>query len=171
MNRRLLIASTLSITTFYLTGCAVQTKSDTTMPDDAFTPDGAKRYLANCRTARDAIAVYGDPVRTMKSKKRPSQKAFVWEWVGVRPSFLTDKTLRESRTPTVKRELHVWCNSDNQIVDIEVIGFFYTQVKVPGLSPLLAELRSLTSEELGSLKVPLASDEVLEEYNTYYANK
>ena len=107
----------------------------------------------------------------MKSNTRPSQKGFVWEWVGVRPSFLADKDKRSSCTPTVKRELHVWCGPGGEIVDIEVVGFFYTQVKLPALSPIFAELRALNADELQSLKVPVASGEVLEEYNAYYARQ
>jgi hypothetical protein len=165
------MTAALATAVLSLAGCAAQTRADTDMPAEAFTPEGARRYLAKCRTARDAIQVYGDPERTMKSNTRPSQKGFVWEWVGVRPSFLADKDKRSSRTPTVKRELHVWCGSGGEIVDIEVVGFFYTQVKLPALSPIFAELRALNADELQSLKVPVASGEVLEEYNAYYARQ
>ena len=159
MQRRTFMTAALATAVLSLAGCAAQTRADTDMPAEAFTPEGARRYLAKCRTAREAIQVYGDPERTMKSNTRPSQKGFVWEWVGVRPSFLADKDKRSSCTPTVKRELHVWC------------GFFYTQVKLPALSPIFAELRALNADELQSLKVPVASGEVLEEYNAYYARQ
>ena len=45
------------------------------------------------------------------------------------------------------------------------------QVKLPALSPIFAELRALNADELQSLKVPVASGEVLEEYNAYYARQ
>lgn len=171
MQRRTFMTAALATAVLSLAGCAAQTRADTDMPAEAFTPEGARRYLAKCRTAREAIQVYGDPERTMKSNTRPSQKGFVWEWVGVRPSFLADKDKRSSCTPTVKRELHVWCGSGGEIVDIEVVGFFYTQVKLPALSPIFAELRALNADELQSLKVPVVSGEVLEEYNAYYARQ
>ena len=148
MQRRTFMTAALATAVLSLAGCAAQTRADTDMPAEAFTPEGARRYLAKCRTAREAIQVYGDPERTMKSNTRPSQKGFVWEWVGVRPSFLADKDKRSSCTPTVKRELHVWCGSGGEIVDIEVVGFFYTQVKLPALSPIFAELRALNADEL-----------------------
>ena len=156
MQRRTFMTAALATAVLSLAGCAAQTRADTDMPAEAFTPEGARRYLAKCRTAREAIQVYGDPERTMKSNTRPSQKGFVWEWVGVRPSFLADKDKRSSCTP---------------IVDIEGVGFFYTQVKLPALSPIFAELRALNADELQSLKVPVASGEVLEEYNAYYARQ
>lgn len=116
MQRRTFMTAALATAVLSLAGCAAQTRADTDMPAEAFTPEGARRYLAKCRTAREAIQVYGDPERTMKSNARPSQKGFVWEWVGVRPSFLADKDKRSSCTPTVKRELHVWCGSGGEIV-------------------------------------------------------
>ena len=162
MQRRTFMTAALATAVLSLAGCAAQTRADTDMPAEAFTPEGARRYLAKCRTAREAIQVYGDPERTMKSNTC---------LLYTRPSFLADKDKRSSCTPTVKRELHVWCGSGGEIVDIEVVGFFYTQVKLPALSPIFAELRALNADELQSLKVPVASGEVLEEYNAYYARQ
>lgn len=105
MQRRIFMTAALATAGLSLAGCAAQTRADTDMPAEAFTPEGARRYLAKCRTAREAIQVYGDPERTMKSNTRPSQKGFVWEWVGVRPSFLADKDKRSSCTPTDRKSV------------------------------------------------------------------
>ena len=90
MQRRTFMTAALATAVLSLAGCAAQTRADTDMPAEAFTPEGARRYLAKCRTAREAI---------------------------------------------------------------------------------LAELRALNADELQSLKVPVASGEVLEEYNAYYARQ
>ena len=74
MQRRTFMTAALATAVLSLAGCAAQTRADTDMPAEAFTPEGARRYLAKCRTAREAIQVYGDPERTMKSNTRPSQK-------------------------------------------------------------------------------------------------
>ena len=63
MQRRTFMTAALATAGLSLAGCAAQTRADTDMPAEAFTPEGAKRYLAKCRTARDAIQVYGDLAR------------------------------------------------------------------------------------------------------------
>ena len=171
MQRRTFMTAALATAVLSLAGCAAQTRADTDMPAEAFTPEGARRYLAKCRTAREAIQVYGDPERTMKSNTRPSQKGLSGSGLAFVRVFSQTKIYGAPVRRRVKRELHVWCGSGGEIVDIEVVGFFYTQVKLPALSPIFAELRALNADELQSLKVPVASGEVLEEYNAYYAGQ
>ena len=54
-----------------------------------------------------------------------------------------------------KRELHVWCGSGGEIVDIEVVGFFYTQVKLPALSPILPSFGPWVPMSCSRSKCPL----------------
>ncbi|WP_456119627.1 hypothetical protein [Sutterella wadsworthensis] len=59
MQRRTFMTAALATAVLSLAGCAAQTRADTDMPAEAFTPEGARRYLAKCRTARDAIQAEG----------------------------------------------------------------------------------------------------------------
>lgn len=61
MQRRTFMTAALATAVLSLAGCAAQTRADTDMPAEAFTPEGARRYLAKCRTARDAFRFMAIP--------------------------------------------------------------------------------------------------------------
>ena len=46
MQRRTFMTAALATAGLSLAGCAAQTRADTDMPAEAFTPEGAKRYMA-----------------------------------------------------------------------------------------------------------------------------
>lgn len=51
MQRRTFMTAALATAVLSLAGCAAQTRADTDMPAEAFTPEGARRYLAKINGA------------------------------------------------------------------------------------------------------------------------
>lgn len=172
MLRRTLFVGAAALLMGALVGCSGPiVKTETTAPATAFTPDAAKDLITQVNSIEDVELIYGDPVRAIRGKhKHAGMKGFVWEWVATRPAFTSKPNENAYFTPTVKKELQVWRDRSGKLVDAEVQGVFYVQTKWPALPMVIQEMRILTKEELGSVRVPIFSLEVnnVNDINTYY---
>ncbi len=160
----------LSAAAGVLAACAPVLENPAAAPDAAFTPAGVDERLKGVRTLAEVSALYGDSTRTFASSREGNSVA-VWEWMGFRPSFHAKKSVRSYCTPTVKKELQVLCDADKNVLDYRLVGMFYVQYRLPGLSARAKELRMLDAAELASFRVPVAAEEDWREVNAYYERR
>ena len=172
MRRRTFLLSSLTLAVT-LSGCSGPVlKSMTTLPATAFTPAEFERVYSTAGNIRDIVAVYGQPPRLMNDPVRhPNQKGYVWEYITSRPSFYSNPAERDSLTPTMKKEIHVWRNTEGQLTGHEIVGTFYVQEKRKWLPMMIRHLRPLTQDEIMQLRVPVGPGERTVEVDQWYRAK
>ena len=105
---------------------------------------------------------------------RIKQRVSIWELEESRPGFYKEGSPCDEQEykPTTKREIQVQVDRQGNVVKKSMQGMSYVRFNQLGVNVnVIAEVRSMTKDELASPRIPIASGEIREKVNAYYMTK
>lgn len=167
MLKKVILGGALCSATL-LVGCA---STNVQVPASAWTTSGMNQYLHNAKTLKDVRALLGEETLARKDKAT-SQRVSIWELEESRPGFYKEGSPCDEQEykPTTKREIQVQVDRQGNVVKKSMQGMSYVRFNQLGVN-VIAEVRSMTKDELAFPRIPIASGEIREKVNAYYMTK